>query len=32
MGAYISFLCSDHTGFVTTQNLLVDGGSYPGIY
>jgi 3-oxoacyl-[acyl-carrier protein] reductase len=32
LGAYFAFLCSEHAGFVTAQNLLVDGGSYPGTY
>jgi 3-oxoacyl-[acyl-carrier protein] reductase len=32
LGAYFAFLCSDHAGFVTAQNLLIDGGSYPGTY
>ncbi len=32
IGAYFAFLCSQHAGFVTGQNLLVDGGSYPGTY
>jgi len=25
-------LCSQHAGFVSGQNLLIDGGSYPGTY
>jgi 3-oxoacyl-[acyl-carrier protein] reductase len=32
LGAYCAFICSEHAGFVTGQNLLVDGGSYPGTF
>ena len=32
LGAYCAFLCSAQAGFVTGQNLLIDGGSYPGTY
>lgn len=32
LGAYCAFLCSEHAGFVTGQNILVDGGSYPGTF
>ena len=32
LGAYFAFLCSQHAGFVTGQNLLIDGGSYPGTF
>jgi 3-oxoacyl-[acyl-carrier protein] reductase len=26
----VAFLCSVHAGFITGQNLLTDGGGYPG--
>ena len=29
-GATCAFLCSAHAGFITGQNLLLDGGAYPG--
>ena len=32
LGAYCAFLCSAHAGFITGQNLLIDGGSYPGTF
>ncbi|MDC7786616.1 SDR family oxidoreductase [Rhodoplanes sp. TEM] len=32
LGAYFAFLCSSKAGFITGQNLLIDGGSYPGTY
>jgi len=31
-GATCAFLCSVHAGFITGQNLLIDGGSYPGTF
>jgi 3-oxoacyl-[acyl-carrier protein] reductase len=31
-GAYFAFLCSAHAGYISGQNLLIDGGSYPGTY
>lgn len=29
-GAACAFLCSTQAGFITGQNLLIDGGAYPG--
>jgi hypothetical protein len=26
------FLCSAHAGYITAQNLLIDGGAYPGTF
>jgi len=31
-GAAAAFLCSAHAGFITGQNWLLDGGSYPGTF
>jgi len=31
-GAACAFLCSVHGGYITGQNLLLDGGSYPGTF
>jgi 3-oxoacyl-[acyl-carrier protein] reductase len=29
-GAAAAFLCSAHAGYITGQNIAIDGGSYPG--
>jgi 3-oxoacyl-[acyl-carrier protein] reductase len=29
-GASAAFLCSAHAGYITGQNIAIDGGSYPG--
>ena len=31
-GAACAFLCSSHAGFITGQNLLMDGGAFPGTF
>jgi 3-oxoacyl-[acyl-carrier protein] reductase len=31
-GAFCAFLCSAHAGYLTGQNILLDGGAYPGTY
>jgi 3-oxoacyl-[acyl-carrier protein] reductase len=31
-GAICAFLCSSHAAYVTGQNVLADGGAYPGTY
>jgi len=30
-GAACAFLCSAHAGYITGQNLLLDGGQFPGL-
>ncbi|HYD80986.1 MAG TPA: SDR family oxidoreductase [Paucimonas sp.] len=31
-GAACAFLCSIHAGYITGQNILLDGGAYPGTF
>lgn len=31
-GATCAFLCSQHAGFITGQNILMDGGEFPGTF
>ncbi len=31
-GAFCAFLCSVQAGYLTGQNILVDGGAYPGTF
>ncbi|MEZ7848844.1 MAG: SDR family oxidoreductase [Polaromonas sp.] len=31
-GAICAFLCSQHAAYITGQNVLADGGSYPGTF
>jgi 3-oxoacyl-[acyl-carrier protein] reductase len=31
-GAVCAFLCSTHAGYMTGQNILLDGGAYPGTF
>ncbi len=32
LGAACAFLCSAHAGYITGQNLLIDGGVFPGAF
>ncbi len=31
-GAFCAFLCSEQAGYLTGQNILLDGGAYPGTF
>lgn len=31
-GAVCAFLCSSHAGYMTGQNILLDGGAFPGTF
>ena len=31
-GSICAFLCSMHAAYITGQNVLADGGAYPGTY
>ena len=31
-GATCAFICSVHAGYMTGQNILLDGGRYPGVF
>jgi 3-oxoacyl-[acyl-carrier protein] reductase len=32
LGKACAFLCSVHAGYINGQNILLDGGSYPGVF
>ena len=31
-GAVCAFLCSTHAGYLAGQNILLDGGAFPGTF
>ena len=32
LGNTCAFLCSVHAGYINGQNILLDGGSFPGVF
>jgi 3-oxoacyl-[acyl-carrier protein] reductase len=32
LGAVCAFCCSRHAGYLTGQNIMLDGGAYPGTF
>jgi len=32
LGHTCAFLCSAHAGYINGQNILLDGGSFPGVF
>ena len=32
LGALCAYVCSAQAGYLTAQNILLDGGGYPGVY
>jgi 3-oxoacyl-[acyl-carrier protein] reductase len=32
LGNTCAYLCSMHAGYINGQNILLDGGSYPGVF
>ena len=32
LGHTCAFLCSVHAGYINGQNILLDGGSFPGVF
>ena len=31
-GAFCAFLCSEHASYINAQNILIDGGNFPGTF
>jgi 3-oxoacyl-[acyl-carrier protein] reductase len=31
-GSICAFVCSEHAAYINGQNLLIDGGAYPGVF